>query len=215
MPTTAIAGAVLAGGRSSRMGGRNKAQATLAGKTLIEHVIGRVGPQVDTLALCVESRSAAFSAYGLPQLPDPAPGHQGPLGGLLAALRHFAGRYRWVLLVPCDAPFLPADLATRLLARAAGCALPAAVAIYRGQTQPTFSIWHQSLLPGLETAVCEEGLGGFRQFTRTVRVAECDWQYDGRSGEPPPFFNVNDEATLEEAQRWMNTAGELSRRCSA
>jgi molybdopterin-guanine dinucleotide biosynthesis protein A len=214
MPASAIAGAVLAGGRSSRMGGRSKALATLAGRPLIQHVIERVEPQVDTLALLVESATEALDAHGLPQLPDPAPGHRGPLGGLLSALRHFASRYRWVLLVPCDAPFLPVDLATKLLAGAAGSALPGALAVYRGQPQPTFSIWHQSLLPRLESAVVNEGLGGFMQLIRTVRVAECDWQHDERSGNPPPFFNVNDEATLEEAQRWLRVAGESATQCS-
>jgi molybdopterin-guanine dinucleotide biosynthesis protein A len=208
MSRVSIAGVVLAGGMSRRMGGRDKALEMLAGVPLIGHVIDGIRRQVSDLALSVEQPRPRLAAFGLPQLADPAPGHRGPLSGLLSGLRHFSDRYPWVLLAPCDAPFLPADLGSKLLAGALEKSLPGAVAVYRGEWQPTFSIWHRSLLPEVERAVEGSGLGGFKQLMRTVNVAGCSWRVDEGSRNPPPFLNVNDPETLEEAGRWLrHTAG--------
>ena len=215
MSTGSIAGVILAGGRSRRMGGRDKSLETLAGVPLIAHVIERVRQQVDSLVLSVEQPAEQLKVFGLPQVVDPVPGHHGPLGGLLSALRHFSDRYPWVLLVPCDAPFLPGDLGSKLLAGALDSALPGAIAVYRGELQPTFSIWHRSLLPQIERAVGAEGLGGFKQLLRELRVAECAWRADDRSVTPPPFFNVNDHATLQEAGLWLRRVAEEPLPCSA
>ena len=142
MRAVSVAGAILAGGRSTRMGCRNKALAELGGRPLIRHVIDRLRPQVDAMAVSVETDIPEFNALGISQLADPAPGHRGPLGGLLAALRYFAGTHDWVLLTPCDAPLLPPDLAARLHATAREASAPAAVVQWAGELQPTFSIWN-------------------------------------------------------------------------
>jgi len=197
------------------MGGTDKALEMLAGKPLVGHVIERVRPQVDTLALSVEQAMMSLAAFGLPQVPDPSPGHHGPLCGLLSALRHYSSRYPWLLLVPCDAPFLPASLATDLLRCALDSSLPGAVAAYRGECQPTFSLWHRSLLADLEQAVGSEGLRGFKQFLRAVRVAECAWPTTAGPDLPPPFFNVNDRAALDKAECWLQRAGQRTLKCSA
>ena len=156
-----------------------------------------------------------LAVFELPQLADPLPGHRGPLGGLLSALRHYSGHYPWVLLVPCDAPFLPAMLAAKLLERALEAGLPGAMVVDRGEWQPTFSVWHRSLLPDLERAVGAEELGGFKQLMRTVRLADCNWQTDGEPDAPSPFYNVNDRAALQQAESWLRQAGERLQACSA
>jgi molybdopterin-guanine dinucleotide biosynthesis protein A len=198
-----VFGVILAGGRSSRMGGSDKALALLDGRPLLQHVIDRLAPQVVALALSVEHESAELAGFGLPQLPDPFPGHHGPLGGLLSGLRHFTGLRHWVLLAPCDAPFLPPDLGGRLQACAARADAPAAVAVHAGEWQPTFSLWHHGVLPDLERAVGRDGQAGFKPFLRALQAAECAWPDNGAPGEPPPFFNINDPATLAQAGRWI------------
>lgn len=210
MNSLSIAGTVLAGGRSRRMGARNKALAPLAGRPLIQHVIDRVGPQVAALALSVETPTAEFETFGLPQLPDPAPGHRGPLGGLLAALRHFSSGHEWLLLAPCDAPFLPPELAATLQARAVEGAVPCALVVYEGEPQPTFSIWNRSLLTGLEQVVGQGEMAGFKAFIRTIPAAECHWP----TAHPPPFFNINDDTALDQASRWVEPTRRTAHTCS-
>ena len=133
------AGVILAGGRSQRMGGKTKALIDLAGKPMLQHVIDRVEPQVSRLLLSLESAHEDYAAFGLQQVPDPAPGHGGPLGGLLAAMQEMAGgAQNWLLLAACDAPFLPLGLARRLQESAETAGTPGAVVRLEGEVQPTF-----------------------------------------------------------------------------
>jgi molybdopterin-guanine dinucleotide biosynthesis protein A len=192
----ALAGVILAGGRSRRMGGTVKALLPLGDKPLLRHVIDRVNPQVDRLFLSVERPSEAFEAFGLPQVEDPEP-DGGPLGGLLSAMQLMSPGHGWLLLVPCDAPFIPPDLAPRLLACALASAKLGAVVCYESEIQPTFSIWSRSILTRLEQAVLEEGMAGIKQFLNVVELAELDWP----GSEPSPFFNINDQDALLKAGR--------------
>lgn len=142
-------GAILAGGQSSRFG-RDKAEAHLNGKRLIDHVAETLAPQVAALVV-----AGGPQREGLPCVPDrPSPG-LGPLGGLNAAL-HAAktGGFDWVLTAPCDAARLPADLAVRLAAGLAAAPQPEALAAYAcadGRDHPTFGLWSARLSPRLDT----------------------------------------------------------------
>ncbi len=202
MQETGLAGVILAGGRSRRMGGGFKALAPLGGRPLIQHVIDRLRPQVRSLVLSVEKHVPDFQLFGLQQVEDPSPGSRGPLGGLLSALLNMEMDCDWMLLAPCDAPFLPLELAERLLNCAlddnqAGC-----VVRYDSEIQPTFSLWHRRLLPRLQEAILEQGMAGFKQFLRDTPVAILDW----KSSVPSPFFNINDPDALAEATRLLDHA---------
>jgi molybdopterin-guanine dinucleotide biosynthesis protein A len=200
MLETGLAGVILAGGRSRRMGGGFKALAPLGGKPLIRHVIDRLLPQVRSLVLSVEKHVPDFEVFGLPQVEDPSPGSRGPLGGLLSALANMEVGCDWMLLVPCDAPFLPFELAQRLLGCALGDEQMGCVVRYDSEIQPTFSLWHRRLLPRLEEAVLEEGMAGFKQFLRDTPVAILEWE----PSDPSPFFNINDPDALLEAARLLD-----------
>jgi len=193
-----LAGVILAGGRSRRMGGAVKALMPLADRPLLGYAIDQVNPQVDELLLSVGKTSEAFAEFNLPQLADPKP-DGGPLGGLLSAMRRIRPGFDWLLLVPCDAPFIPADLAVKLLACAKQNARPAAVVCYQSEIQPTFSIWSSTLLPRLDRAVLEQGMAGLKQFLGVIEFAELDWP----RSEPPPFFNINDQEALRKAGGYL------------
>jgi len=105
-------GLILAGGRSRRMQGRDKALLAVHGETLLAHAIRRLRPQVDALALNSNAAPDSLAAYGLPVIPDLLPGFLGPLAGIHAGLMQYPEDY--LVTVAVDLPFLPPDLVTRL-----------------------------------------------------------------------------------------------------
>lgn len=209
-PQSLIGGVILAGGASRRMAGPHKALVELGQHPLIDHVIERLRPQVDALVLSVAFDDPIWERFGLQQvadgrsaaLPDrdgtagsPQP-HAGPLAGLLSGMESLHDRHEWVLLAPCDAPFVPLDLGQQLLQKAQALGALACLAVYEGVWQPTFSLWHRGLLPQLQQAVRVDSLGGFKQFLRRVDFAEQEWE----TAAIPPFFNINTAQDLAAAQ---------------
>jgi molybdopterin-guanine dinucleotide biosynthesis protein A len=199
-----VVAAVLAGGASARMGGEApKALAPLGGTTLLDHVLRRLSPQCDATWLSV-SDPAPFDELGLRCIPDPAPRRRGPLAGLGAALAQLVaeGAGNWLLLAPCDAPFLPTDLAARLAGAAQAADRPAAVALDQGVPQPTFSLWRRDALAHVERLLAGPGRPGLRHAFDGLEPALVDWP----ATRPPAFFNVNTPDDLALAERWLDDA---------
>ena len=201
-----LAGVVLAGGRSTRMGGKLKGLLELDGRPLLQHVIDRLRPQVSQIYLSVEQFSPALEIFGLAQVEDPRSGSCGPLGGLMAALQALPRGQDWLLLLPCDAPFLPPDLGSRLHSAALRAGTSAAVVDDAGHMQPTFSLWNRCLLPSIEQAVIGQGMGGFMQFLDGVRFSTVGWKTSDAGAGPSelPFFNINTPDDLRQAEAVIN-----------
>lgn len=171
---------------------RHKGLQLLAGQPLLRHVMARLDPQCEQLMLSVETTDPCWEPFGLQQVADLLAGGQGPLGGLLAAMQALPGTPGWLLLAPCDAPFLPLNLAEQLARCASEKQAAAALVNYQGEWQPTFSLWHTRLLPELRAAVMEQGRHGLKEFLRTRDCAVLDWP----ATTPNPFFNINEPADL-------------------
>jgi molybdenum cofactor guanylyltransferase len=116
-----ITGLILAGGRGSRMHNLDKGLQLLDGRALVAHVIARLSPQVDHLAISANRHIDEYADFGYPVWSDEgfqsdqknAPEFRGPLAGVEAGLLRCTTPY--LLVVPCDSPFLPSDIAHRLM----------------------------------------------------------------------------------------------------
>ncbi len=105
---------VLAGGQGRRMGGTDKGLTTYMGKQLVEHVIAKLAPQVDDIVINANRNIAQYQALGFQVVVDEIGGFAGPLAGIASAVP--ACRHDWIIVVPCDMPFLPDDLVSTLAA---------------------------------------------------------------------------------------------------
>jgi len=106
-----IIGVVLAGGRSSRMGGGDKCLQMLGDSPLLAHVIARLKPQVSDIVISANGDPARFAPFGLPVVADTLAEFAGPLAGVEAALAWVAANrpgVSWAVTVPGDTPFFPA-----------------------------------------------------------------------------------------------------------
>lgn len=198
-----IAGLILAGGRSSRMGGRDKALAGLAGRTLLAHAIDLLGPQVAALAVSANG-DLNGAAGSLPVLKDLVPGFQGPLAGLHAGMAWastLAGVDR-LATVSVDAPFLPGDLVARLSIRMDADGSPIALSASAGRSHPTCALWELSLLPDLERFLREHESRRVMDFIGSVPHSTEAFAFDGID----PFFNVNTQDDLALAARRLEAA---------
>ena len=194
-------GVILAGGQARRMGGGDKGLLPLGGRSILDHVIARLSPQVAELALNANGDASRFSDLHLPILPDSIAEFPGPLAGVLAGLDWAAAQGAdHIVTAAADTPFFPADLVPRLLLAAETEAKPIALARTENGRHPTFGLWPTALREDLRTAL-NDGLRKVVLWTDRHGTAMADFP----SGDLDPFFNVNTPEDLAEAQKFQES----------
>jgi molybdopterin-guanine dinucleotide biosynthesis protein A len=202
-------GILLAGGKSSRMGGGDKCLLPLAGRPILAQVIERLKPQVAELIISANGDPARFSAFGLPVVADRLGFYAGPLAGILAGLewaRTNRPESRFAITAASDTPFLPADLVDRLCS-ASGEGVPnLAVARSADGMHPVFGLWPLTLTSDLEASL----ISGDRKVSEWVRQRQASEVMF-----PPlkigsrfidPFFNVNRPGELAAAEAFLQAS---------
>ena len=184
-----VTGIVLAGGMGRRMGGVDKGLVELDGRPMVAHVLARLAPQVGALLINANQNPDRYALFGHPVIADAVGGFAGPLAGLHAGMT--AATTDFVVTVPCDSPFLPADLVARLARGLADGGAQLAVARTLDQPHPVFALARRDVLPHL-AAFLHAGGRKIDAWYATLRVVEV------------PF---DDE---ESAFRNINTADELA-----
>jgi molybdopterin-guanine dinucleotide biosynthesis protein A len=200
-----VAGLILAGGRSRRMGGADKPFIELAGRPLIAHVIARAAPQVSRLVIGAAGDAARFAPFGLPVVADAAEAglesFAGPLAGLLAGLDWAAAQpgIGRLALFPADLPFLPEDFVSRAMAALGDGEADWACAASDGRRHPVVALWPVGAAGRLRRLVVAGGLRRADCLAGHFRVATIDYAADPLD----PFFNVNTPGDLAAAERLL------------
>jgi molybdopterin-guanine dinucleotide biosynthesis protein A len=168
---------ILAGGEGRRIGG-GKPGRLLGGQSLIDRALARARTWSD--AVLVAGRDLRDT-----------PGVEGPLGGVAAAFA-LGGD---VLTIPCDMPFLPDDMPARLVSGKA-----ATLAASGGHLHPVCALWKAEAAAGLP-AYLATGRRSLRGFAEAVGYEAVTWAADPVD----PFFNINDEADLAQAEALLRS----------
>jgi len=196
-PTTAL---VVAGGRSTRFSGGEKALARFRGTPLIRRVADVLSVHADELVVnCRADQRAGFETaltghdptFAIDDAPD-----EGPLAGLRCGLPGRSGR---VAVAACDMPALPPGLFERLLEADADAAVP----VREGHLQPLCAVYRAAPTRRAATAALEAGdrsLRGLCSRLDVERVPADDFP-------PGAFRNVNTRADLAAAEREVAAAG--------
>ncbi|WP_434628866.1 molybdenum cofactor guanylyltransferase MobA [Chromobacterium sp. CV08] len=189
---------LLAGGQGMRMGRKDKGWLELAGAPLVELTLARLRPQLGKGELLISAnrnleRYAAL-ARTLPDAPEFS--GCGPLAGLEAGLA--ACSAPWLVAVPCDLPFLPADLASRLLAPLLRGEARLSAASCAGRQHPVCMALSVELLEDLRAYL---RAGGRRVREWQARAGALQIAFDDA---PEAFRNLNTPEELAAAERYAS-----------
>ncbi len=199
--TDSIAGIILAGGRSRRMG-EDKSLMRLAGSPLVARVTARLTPQSGRLALNANGDPQRYEFLGLPIVADTVGDFAGPLAGILAGLRWAGGAgFRQAATVATDTPFFPVDLVEQL-ERATQDEDMIAVARCGGRAHPVFALWPTDCAPAVDAFLQSGQKASVLGFIERQRHVFVDFEPIITSRGPlDPFFNINTPAELAEAEQ--------------
>lgn len=175
MSGQAVTVAILAGGASSRLGGRDKGLEPLHGTTLIERVCRAVrkaagqGTAVDLLI--VANRHPDRYALHAPTIADDPRNGSGPLAGVASALAVI--RTPWLLTLPVDCPDPPPALLDRLLQSTSTVACSVA---HDGEwRQPLFALYRGDLADSARrAAVAGQGPSAWQEAIDAIDVDFSD-----------------------------------------
>ena len=186
--------AVLAGGKSTRMG-RNKALLPVNGRPLIAHIIERLRALADEV-LVIARVPEVYAFLGVPVVQDRYD-EVGPLAGLHAAFTAAHGDL--AIVVACDMPLVRRDTFAYLLSLAEG--VDVVMPRIHGREEPLHAVYRPATcLPAVEKAI-QQGHKRLISFLPDVRVRYVEEEMLRRvDPELRSFVNVN---TPEEWERWV------------
>ncbi len=199
--TTRVVGVILAGGRSSRMGGGDKCLLPLGGRPVLASVLARLKPQVSVIVINANGEPARFARFGLPVVADSVPGFAGPLAGVHAGIEWVKANYpgvRYIVTVASDTPFFPDDLVQRFLAELERHP-SLLVATSAEGVHPVVGLWPVGFARDLQECLEQNmhKVGAFTKQHGAVEVFFPPVKVGGRLVDP--FFNINRPEELERA----------------
>ena len=181
------AGAVLAGGRGTRLGGVRKALIrTTDGDPLLGRTL-RIFATLFPHALVIANERGVYETFGAPVVADPIPDRGAP-GGLFAALS--ASPAPWTFLAACDMPALDLRVVEALARRRGG--VQAVAAVIEGRPEPLHAFWAAEAKPVLERLL-RAGEPSFRDLLAEIPAALVPLDELEREvpGARESFANVN------------------------
>lgn len=168
-----ITGVVLAGGRGSRMGGEDKGLIPFRGRPMAEYALDALRQVAGQVLISANRNLEVYARFGCPVVVDASADFDGPLAGLLAAMK--AAQTPFLLSVPCDAPLLEARYLLRLCETFAKEGAEVCVADDGNRLHPVVALIDVSLAPDLESYLCP-GERKVQAWLRRHRLALADYR---------------------------------------
>ncbi len=192
-----ITGVILCGGQGRRMGLCDKGLMELAGKPAVEHVLAAISGQVSRIMINANQNTRRYESYGFPVHKDTLGNFQGPLAGMVTALKYCETPL--LATFPCDCPAPPADLIARQCLKLTETKADLVTVREGERLHPVFCLMHKRLLGSLE-AFLRSGRRKIDQWFREIKVAEAVYE----KGDPR-FANINDPDSLKAVTRFLLT----------
>ncbi len=192
----------MAGGKSRRMGGQDKAFVLLNEKPMLSHVIDRLNKQTNNIVLNSNKNPEVFKSFKIKVMSDTVKDFPGPLAGVLSGMEWFNienKKIKWVLSVPIDSPFFPLDLIKKLHFSLKNSNKLIAVAKSNKKIHPVFALWNMSLLNPIKNAINND-IRKIDLFTEPYQPQVVDFV-----SKIDPFFNINTPEDLKMAEKYFES----------
>ena len=190
----------MAGGKSRRMGGQDKAFVLLNKKPKLSHVIDRLNKQTKNIVLNSNKNPEVFKSFKIKVMSDTVKDFPGPLAGVLSGMEWFNienKKIKWVLSVPIDSPFFPLDLIKKLHFSLKNSNKLIAVAKSNKKIHPVLALWNMSLLNPIKNAINND-IRKIDLFTEPYQPQIVDFV-----SKIDPFFNINTPEDLKMAEKYF------------
>ena len=190
-----ILGVVLAGGKSKRFG-EDKSKIKLEGKTLIEHTLDKI--KIKFNRIIIISNSKISNDYLV--IKDCIDGHQGPLVGVLTAMKWIKENnhlYNWIATFPCDTPFFNVSLIDKFFDVSQSKDNLLYFAKSQKKRHNIFGLWSLELIETLEKDIIENKYRKVEEWANKIGAKTIDVA----NKETDKFFNINTKEDLVEAKK--------------
>ena len=188
-----ILGAILAGGKSKRMG-QDKLFVNLNNKKLIEHTIVKVKKYLKELIIVTNNENEFFKINNLITVNDCIKGQLGPLAGILTAMKwakENSPKSIWIASFPCDTPFFPESIIAKFIEESKKKESLILCASSHGRKHNIFGLWSLDLYGKLYNDLVNNKIRKVQDWTKANNIKNLEFEFEGHD----PFFNIN---TLED-----------------
>ena len=193
-----ILGAILAGGKSKRMG-KDKLFLELNDKMLIEYTIDKVKKYLKDMIVVTNKKNEYFLKKKLITVEDCIEGQLGPLVGILTAMKWAKENLKecsWVATFPCDTPFFPETIIKKFIEKSKKKDSLLLCASSHGRKHNIFGLWSLELYEKLQDDLINNKIRKVQDWTEKHKITNVEFKFK----EYDPFFNINTLDDLEVAK---------------
>jgi molybdenum cofactor guanylyltransferase len=183
-----ISGLILAGGRGSRMGGKDKGLLKVADQTLVEIISAALVSQCHSVLINANRNLSEYEKLGYPVIEDELTDFQGPLAGMLTGLKNI--HTEWMITLPCDGPNISKNYIKKMSTNLKDDTL-ISMASANSRIQPVHLLMHRSVIHSLEKYLSS----GDRKIDRWV--TQQPHQIIDFSNDAEMFNNLNTPEDLK------------------
>jgi len=194
-----ILGAILAGGQSKRMG-KDKLFLELNNKKLIEHTIDKVKKYLKKIVIITNQDNEFFFKNNLTTVKDCIEGQQGPLVGILTAMKwakENLNECSWIVTFPCDTPFFPESIIESFIEESGKKESLILCASSHGRKHNIFGLWSLDLYDKLKNDLINNKIRKVQDWTEKNKIKNLEFKFKDYD----PFFNINTEEDLAVAKK--------------
>jgi molybdopterin-guanine dinucleotide biosynthesis protein A len=189
---TEVTGVILAGGLARRMNHQDKGLIRYKGRPMVLYAVDALAGIAARTFINANRNLEQYRQFGLPVITDLTGSFDGPLAGILSAMRHSDSNV--LLVMPCDSPLIKTEHLQKLMSSLEERNADAAVAFDGERLHPVFLAVRRSLMGSLRDYLAggQRKIGHWLEQLNTVRV---DF-----SGTPEIFININTLTELSELE---------------